>query len=429
VRDYWFSSARRVSGAYDLREENDTKYSDYQKGLIEVEDPAEIYRTKILTNNFAEAMSDYRDIDIEENQEKATEARNEVLKIIEQIENGDKPKGYSKWVRGAKKRRRIEIRERKKLQSDSNLFPSTQKKARLSLVKKAFAAENIHGQKVYDLDLRTGIQKAFDWIAGLFKGGEKIEEPPKNLQMTDQQRYFYKVAQELRAEYPEWYKENIGSEGERNMFNGVDLNTDNLSVADIRKAEGVTVNEPEKYKKPTITKKPKTFNKEETKDYDNRIKEEFEKYGEDGEVFLRILEEENKGRIIRRSEENKWKDYNYKANKSGKITDYSESNRKYIYNQFSKKREWSEDRGLYRINNETFYTYLGGKNERKIMYDAGIIPEQHLGWKGLEDGAKAKEYYELMYDPDLNTKMAKIIFEKQGWCAWHAAPKDLCPRK
>lgn len=90
-----------------------------------------------------------------------------------------------------------------------------------------------------------------------------------------------------------------------------------------------------------------------------------------------------------------WNDYNY--NEDGTV--------KMITNPFSGEVEKSEDRGLFRINNATFYDYM------KRMPD-------RLKKEGIAS-------YEDMYDPILNTRMAKIIYEFQGWRAWFAAPKEL----
>ena len=107
-----------------------------------------------------------------------------------------------------------------------------------------------------------------------------------------------------------------------------------------------------------------------------------------------------------------WWDYNY--DKKGNV--------KMVDNPFSGSQENSEDRGLFRINNKTFYTYLNSKEGRKRMKDYGIIDSESLDHLTPK---KASEYYERMYDPALNAKMARIIFDKQGWGAWFAAPAEF----
>lgn len=70
-------------------------------------------------------------------------------------------------------------------------------------------------------------------------------------------------------------------------------------------------------------------------------------------------------------------------------------------------RDGSIDRGLYRINSNTFADF-----QRRM-------PEV-LEANGISS-------WDDMLDPLLNTKMAKIIQEQQGWGAWYAAPEELQP--
>lgn len=93
-------------------------------------------------------------------------------------------------------------------------------------------------------------------------------------------------------------------------------------------------------------------------------------------------------------------DYNYNEN-TGEL--------KYITNPFTGEEEPSEDRGLFRINNETFYDYM--RRMPKELKKAGITS------------------YEDMYDTLLNVRMAKIIYKYQGWSAWFAAPKELAEQE
>jgi hypothetical protein len=70
-----------------------------------------------------------------------------------------------------------------------------------------------------------------------------------------------------------------------------------------------------------------------------------------------------------------------------------------------KNKNGSIDRGLYRINSNTFADFMRRKGN--LLRKNGI------------------NSYEDMYDPVLNIKMAKIIYDEQGWKAWFAAPPDL----
>ncbi len=365
LRDYWFSNGRRVSGTYDKREENDQKYTAYQRGEIELSDKEakEIYRVKMLTNEFAELMTEFRKADIEENDKEAAELRTEIIITINDIETGKEPKGYRKWVKGAKKRRKDKIKKLKKT----------------SFLLKDFIDIVIDGnpfkvKPVYAAELKSSLEQ------------EKEDAITARIKMLVRKG-------RLISPLAEHYEDGVLSK---------------LGASLVKATERIIP----KRKKAKLLK---------LEEYDSKIDEVF---SEDSDNARRVLKGENAKRVLRRSKEDQWQDYNYKEGADGKVTDYSEENRKTIYNQFSKKEEWSEDRGLYRINNLTFYTFLGGKKERKLMYEAGVIPKKHLEWKGLDE-EKAKEYYELMYDPEKSIKMAKIIFDEQGWCGWFAAPDDL----
>lgn len=91
------------------------------------------------------------------------------------------------------------------------------------------------------------------------------------------------------------------------------------------------------------------------------------------------------------------------------------------YDPFTDSQIDSIDRGLFRINNINFYTFLADKRPgyRDAMYKAGIIDGPHKEWEGLTP-EKVQEYWDRMLDPVMNTKMAKVIFDKQGWDAWLA---------
>ena len=65
----------------------------------------------------------------------------------------------------------------------------------------------------------------------------------------------------------------------------------------------------------------------------------------------------------------------------------------------------SIDRGLYRINSNTFADFH--RRKKSLLQKNGITS------------------YRDMYEPTLNIKMAKIIYDEQGWGAWYAAPPDL----
>lgn len=67
----------------------------------------------------------------------------------------------------------------------------------------------------------------------------------------------------------------------------------------------------------------------------------------------------------------------------------------------------NEDRGLFRINSGTFYDYASKPAIAKKMEEAGITS------------------YDDMYDPEKNVKMAKLIYDRQGWNAWYGASPNI----
>ena len=144
-----------------------------------------------------------------------------------------------------------------------------------------------------------------------------------------------------------------------------------------------------------------------------RWKDEEGKYGGENQTFDPTLDIPNRTKYDPKSGEQVWN------NDPDAPIDQ-------IVNPFTKEQEDSLDRGLFRINNETFYTYLRDKREgyREAMYKAGIIDEPHDGGKGLTP-EKVEEYWGRMLDTEMNIKMARIIYDKQGAKAWVARPKHM----
>lgn len=110
MRDYYFTSGRRVREFYDTKEKINGEYTAYQnleKGFEDLPKDRvdEIYRVQIITTEIDELLGEYRDLDIENDQEKAAELRAKILLHIENLENGTKPKNFGKWSMDAKKRR------------------------------------------------------------------------------------------------------------------------------------------------------------------------------------------------------------------------------------------------------------------------------------------------------------------------------------
>lgn len=70
-----------------------------------------------------------------------------------------------------------------------------------------------------------------------------------------------------------------------------------------------------------------------------------------------------------------------------------------------KNNDGTIDRGLFRINSGTFDDFMN--RQKQLLNSRGI------------------HSYEDMKDPALNTIMAKIIYDSQGWNAFYGAPPDL----
>ena len=95
-----------------------------------------------------------------------------------------------------------------------------------------------------------------------------------------------------------------------------------------------------------------------------------------------------------------------------------------VKDPFTNEDMQSIDRGLFRINNRTFLTWLRGKKERQWMYEAGIIDKEYLKWEGLDQEERDK-IWDRMLDPTYNTKFAKLLYDKWGPNQWAVVKKGL----
>ena len=107
-------------------------------------------------------------------------------------------------------------------------------------------------------------------------------------------------------------------------------------------------------------------------------------------------EAENAKRVLKRKQSSGKVVGENTIGKTGKEADY-------------KNTDGSIDRGLFRINSRTFNDFQ--RRKRKVLETNGIY-----GWDD-------------MLDPGKNTKMAKLIYDEQGFDAWVAAPEDLLSEK
>jgi hypothetical protein len=91
---------------------------------------------------------------------------------------------------------------------------------------------------------------------------------------------------------------------------------------------------------------------------------------------------------------------------------------------FTQKPVESIDRGLFRINNITYLTWLRGEKERQMMYEAGIIDKPYKNWDGLDEMTRQK-LWDNMLDPVLNTKFAKLLYDNWGADQWAVVRQGL----
>lgn len=93
-----------------------------------------------------------------------------------------------------------------------------------------------------------------------------------------------------------------------------------------------------------------------------------------------------------------------KWTKNGKS--YGENGRFITENADRQNNNKSWDRGLFRINSDTFADYL--RRMPTLLHNNEIYT-----WND-------------MLDVEKNIKMAQIVYIYEGYCAWYAAPHDLC---
>lgn len=109
-RSHYFTMGRNVRQFYETKEENDGEYSAYQNWkpgteTYDKERVSEIYRVKIITDDMNDILSEYRKIDPEKDIERASELRTKFYFLKEKLDDGTKPKNFSKWANDADKRR------------------------------------------------------------------------------------------------------------------------------------------------------------------------------------------------------------------------------------------------------------------------------------------------------------------------------------
>lgn len=198
-------------------------------------------------------------------------------------------------------------------------------------------------------------------------------------QIGDQERRWYQTAMKLREEHPEWYEKNVGRAGEIAMF-GFDLGS------------------------------AKTNQVKPSSDVDKIVDEV---WGDETDTGNYILSKEN----VLRGTGKEMDIPNRIDPKTGKWDNNAPIRKG--KDPFTKEQIDSIDRGLFRINNITFLTWLGGKEERQMMYKAEIIDSPYLNRVGLNDTEREK-IWDRMLDPKYNAKFAKLLYDHWGINQWVA---------
>ena len=86
-REYYFQSGRTLQNFYDLKEKNEQQYHDYKNRLIQYpqEKVREIKRIRDRTKAINKMLGNYRDIDIDEQPERATNLRDRIIELIDEL--------------------------------------------------------------------------------------------------------------------------------------------------------------------------------------------------------------------------------------------------------------------------------------------------------------------------------------------------------
>lgn len=278
-------------------------------------------------------------------------------------------------------------------------------------------------------------QKVMNFVKEMFDNDEQIKIADEWYDKdTIDLNKSKEVFTQLKKEQPEWYKEKIGTKIEKALW-GEALKVDEKTkpieirtkteapVVETKKTISVGDTEPA----PTITSDKAT----ETP-YNEDIKSTF---GDKWVEATKILKRTDKDGIIRgentQLKAGKEIDVENKIDpKTGLWSDTAPV--KTFKNKFTKETENSTDRGLFRINNSRLVGpdgLLGGKKERQMMIDAGIIDDSYKNYSDITPDM-AKALWDKMLEPKNNIKMAKILYDLNGnWDAWVAAPDEWLSTK
>lgn len=237
MRDYYFTSSRQVNEYFEESDRVSKTYKSYQDGDLELshDEAKELYRKKMINNMIDDVISDYYGIDIEKDQEKAAKARAKFFFLMEKVEDGSKPEGFSEWATARDKTRKENLKEKKK---QTSMVPETKEEKKpgilsqimdFSLVKQAYAAEgleNTNRQLTWSKDTRTKWEKFLGGVAERLEGDQPFIEKYKHIKEgitkdllddAQKQKYFDAMT-ELRVNDREWYDKNVGPKVEQRIL-------------------------------------------------------------------------------------------------------------------------------------------------------------------------------------------------------------------
>lgn len=371
----------------------------------------------------------------------------EKVQLLQEIHSTMEEQVFKDFVNGLKAEKIISddvIIELKK-----SPFAPEEKKTSLNfnLVKTAFAAEEIRDPAkmlVWTKDDRNKWEKFLGKVQSYIPGEQGLEKPIEGVAAdklnTDEKTLYYRTMLAIRDENPDWYYKNIGNKVEKRIL-GFDLGSEEA----VRKSLQQKVKPQEEVKLQTETLQEEvksdviktspapTIQEPEATEtpYNNDIKEVF---GDKWVEATKILKRTDADGVIRGENtqllSGKEVDIGNRLDKNGMWDDNAPVAT--FKNKFTGEVEENVDRGLFRINNVRLFGkngLLGGKVERPMMIEAGILDESYRNREDITP-EMAQAAWDKMLEPKNNIKMAKILYDLNGnWDAWVAAPTEWLSEK
>ena len=315
--------------------------------------------------------------------ERKTKQTNVLKKFKIGIIRGEADQNINSIIAADTNAQKVELLRRIKTQMDSGEYNDLIKLLKSEKIISENVIKELKKEQKQSMKLNLG-ESLLGLLVKPAYAAEKLANP------EDRKRW-YGIAIEHRKNNPAWYTKHIGKAGEISIF-------------------GHTIGEwpivePKKVILPSKTKPTPT-------PYDEEIKDAFKKDWANATQILSHTDKE--GKVQGENTAFKHEDMDIPNRirfdeKSKKWVWDSDAPIVQIKNPFTGKLENSVDRGIFRINNRTFYDFL--KRKPELLKKYGITK-----W---DDMLVLKK----------NIRMAQIIHSEQGWCAWFSAPEWLCPRK